>query len=78
VVQIKRLMERDSCTLEQAQAKVASQMPLEEKRRLTTNYIDNDGSWDATSAQVTFLAMPGIATQLSLPEVKATFTITNY
>lgn len=49
--QIKRLMERDSCTLEQAQAKVASQMPLEEKRRLTTNYIDNDGSWDATSAQ---------------------------
>ena len=51
-MQIQRLMERDSCTLEQAQAKVSSQMPLEEKRKLTTNYIDNDGSRDATVAQV--------------------------
>ena len=54
MVQIQRLMKRDSCTLEQAQAKVSSQMPLEEKRKLTTNYIDNDGSRDATVEQVKY------------------------
>jgi dephospho-CoA kinase len=51
-VQIRRLMERDSCIQEQAQAKVSSQMPLEEKENLATNFIDNDSSREETHAQV--------------------------
>lgn len=49
--QIRRLMERDSCIQEQAQAKVSSQMPLEEKENLATNFIDNDSSREETHAQ---------------------------
>jgi dephospho-CoA kinase len=39
--QVKRLMERDRFTLEQAMARIASQMPLDEKRAYADHVIEN-------------------------------------
>lgn len=50
--QLRRLMERDGITLEQARARVASQMSLDEKKRKATWLIDNGGALDATRARV--------------------------
>jgi len=51
-VQLARLMARDSLTLPQAQSRLAAQLPLEEKRRLATDVIDNSGSREQTRLQV--------------------------
>lgn len=40
-VQIKRLMQRDGLSLNQARSRVRSQMPMEKKRALATILIDN-------------------------------------
>ncbi len=44
--QIKRVMERDKITAEEARQKIAAQMPMEEKRRYGSVVIDNRGSLD--------------------------------
>ena len=51
-LQIRRLVELRGMTTEQARARVAAQMPIEEKRRLATHVIDNTGSPEALRPQV--------------------------
>ena len=50
-VQLQRLMGRDGLSNDAAHARIASQMPLEEKRRRAGFVIENDGSLDALAAQ---------------------------
>ncbi|TDA68893.1 MAG: dephospho-CoA kinase [Clostridia bacterium] len=50
--QIRRLMQRDNLTPEEAQQRLAAQMPLAEKIRRATRVIDNNGTRDATRRQV--------------------------
>lgn len=50
--QLKRLMARDGLDREQALARIASQMPMEEKKRLGQLVIDNAGSREELEAQV--------------------------
>ncbi len=50
-LQLERLMERDGLTVSGARARIRSQMPLEEKRRLATMVIDNSGSLEETRRQ---------------------------
>jgi len=49
--QVKRLMERDRFTLEQAMARIASQMPLDEKREYADHIIENTGTREETEQQ---------------------------
>jgi dephospho-CoA kinase len=51
-VQLERLMARDTLSLADAEARVGSQLPLEEKKKRATWVIDNTGSLDTTRAQV--------------------------
>jgi dephospho-CoA kinase len=51
-VQLARLMRRDGLSREAAEARVASQLPLDQKRPHATWIIDNDGTLDDTRAQV--------------------------
>lgn len=51
-VQLERLMKRNGLTRADAEARVASQMPLDDKRRYATWLVDNSGSLEATRAQV--------------------------
>lgn len=50
--QLERLMARDGLGREEAQARIASQAPLDEKRAKATHVIDNSGSREETRAQV--------------------------
>ena len=49
--QVKRLMERDRFTLEQALARISSQMPLAEKRKYADYVIENTGTREETERQ---------------------------
>lgn len=51
-VQENRLMTRDGSTRAQAQARIASQMPLQDKLKRAKLVIDNSGSRESTQAQV--------------------------
>jgi dephospho-CoA kinase len=51
-VQLARLMTRNGLTQAQAKERIASQMPLEQKRPFATWVIDNGGALEATRAQV--------------------------
>lgn len=51
-VQLKRLMERNSLSLEEAEARIKSQMPLSEKVALADVVIDNNGSLNETKKQL--------------------------
>jgi dephospho-CoA kinase len=51
-VQRARLMLRDGLSAEAAEARLASQLPLEEKRQHATWVVDNSGEVSATRAQV--------------------------
>jgi len=51
-LQVRRLVEQRGMTKEQARARVAAQMPVEEKRRLATYVIDNTGTVSQLQAQV--------------------------
>ena len=51
-LQLDRLMKRDQLTLQAAEARIASQFPIEEKRALADVIIDNSASFDATKQQV--------------------------
>jgi dephospho-CoA kinase len=50
-VQLARLMARDGLTEAQARARIAAQLPLDEKRRHARWIIDNGGTPEATRAQ---------------------------
>lgn len=51
-IQLKRLMERNSLSLEDAEARIQSQMPLSEKVGLADAVINNNGSLDETKKQL--------------------------
>jgi dephospho-CoA kinase len=55
-VQRARLMARDGSSAADAEARIAAQLPLAEKRQHATWLIDNGGSLEATLAQVDALA----------------------
>lgn len=50
--QLLRLMQRDGLTQEQAEQRVAAQMPLNEKRGLANHVIENSGGREDTQRQV--------------------------
>lgn len=50
--QLERLMARDGLTAAAAEARIASQMPMEEKKRLARIVIDNRGSREELEAEV--------------------------
>jgi dephospho-CoA kinase len=50
-IQIKRLMERDHIAQENALARIRSQMPIEEKKKLASIVIDNSGTLENTRKQ---------------------------
>jgi dephospho-CoA kinase len=50
--QIRRVMARDKLSPADARARVGSQLPIEEKRRMADVVIDNSGDWDATENRV--------------------------
>jgi dephospho-CoA kinase len=52
LVQLARLMQRDGLSRQAAEARIASQMPLDEKRPHATWIIDNGGSLEDTRRQV--------------------------
>lgn len=52
VSQVKRVVERDGCSLELAQSKVAAQMPLAVKQKKSQYIIDNSGTRQETEGQV--------------------------
>jgi dephospho-CoA kinase len=51
-VQIERTMARDACTSEEAERRIAAQLPIDEKREMADQIIDNSGSVEETRAQV--------------------------
>ncbi len=51
-VQLRRLVERDGLGQAEARARIAAQMPIDDKRALATWVIDNSGTPDATRDQV--------------------------
>jgi dephospho-CoA kinase len=53
--QVERLMTRNGLTQEQAQQRIALQMPLEQKRAFATDIIDNSGTHERTRMQVNAL-----------------------
>ena len=50
--QIMRTMKRSGMTAEAVQARIAAQMPLDEKKKYATLVIDNSGAWEETEKQV--------------------------
>jgi len=51
-VQIERTVARDGCARDEAERRVAAQMPIDEKRDMADYVIDNSGSPAETEAQV--------------------------
>ena len=51
-IQIERTVARDDCTAEEAERRIAAQMPIDEKRELADHIVDNSGSVEATEAAV--------------------------
>ena len=51
-IQLSRLMDRDKLSLEDAKARIGSQMPIEEKLKLADYSIDTSGSLRETHRQV--------------------------
>jgi dephospho-CoA kinase len=50
--QLRRLLERDGLTEQEARQRIAAQMPLDEKRARADAVIDNSGSRESTQRQV--------------------------
>lgn len=51
-VQIERTSKRDDCTIEEAERRVAAQLPIDKKREMADHVIDNSGTPEETRAQV--------------------------
>lgn len=61
ITQLHRLMERNNLSIEDAEARIQSQMPLADKVKLADAVIDNNGSIAMTKAQlIEILALWGI------------------
>ena len=60
-VQIERLMNRDQLSKESAETRLASQWPLEEKKKFATYILDNNGSREQLLSQVVTLLEGGDA-----------------
>ena len=58
-VQLKRLMKRNHLSKESAEARLASQWSLEEKKKLASHILDNNGSRDQLLSQVETLLEGG-------------------
>lgn len=54
-IQLERLMKRNDYGREEAAARIAAQMPLEEKKKRADRLIDNSGSLSSTLRQVDIL-----------------------
>lgn len=50
--QLSRLMKRNGLSQAEAEARIASQLPLDEKRKLASHIIDNSGDRESTRRQV--------------------------
>ncbi|CAM4704591.1 unnamed protein product [Caretta caretta] len=50
--QLSRLMKRNGLAQTEAEARIASQLPLDEKCKLADHVIDNSGDWESTRRQV--------------------------
>lgn len=66
-VQVERTMARDSCSAEEAERRIAAQLPIDEKRRLADRVIDNSGSIEETRAQVVDLVKDWTGGTLGAP-----------
>ncbi|XP_027728879.1 dephospho-CoA kinase domain-containing protein [Vombatus ursinus] len=53
--QLSRLMQRNGLSREEAEERIAAQLPLEEKRQLARHILDNSGEWEATRRQTLHL-----------------------
>jgi dephospho-CoA kinase len=51
-LQLKRLIERDNLTAEEAELRLVAQLPIDEKKRFAHQIIDNSGSLAETEKQV--------------------------
>lgn len=51
-LQLRRVIDRDGLSEEEARKRIASQMPIDEKRKHADVIIDNSGPWDTTAEQV--------------------------
>ncbi|XP_009694473.1 PREDICTED: dephospho-CoA kinase domain-containing protein [Cariama cristata] len=51
-MQLSRLMKRNGLPQVEAEARIASQLPLDEKYKLASHVIDNSGDWENTRWQV--------------------------
>ena len=51
-MQIERTAKRDQSSAEEAEKRVASQMPIDDKREMASHVIDNSGTEEETAAQV--------------------------
>lgn len=51
-IQVERLMARDHISAKEAKQKIASQLPLQEKKRFADLWIDNSGTLDETYRQI--------------------------
>jgi dephospho-CoA kinase len=61
-IQLKRLMERNSLSRDEAEARIQSQMPISEKRELADEVIENNGTLSETKKQLDELLLSwGIA-----------------
>ena len=58
-VQLERLMKRNHLSKESAEARLASQWSLEEKKKLANHLLDNNGSCDQLQSQVVTLLEGG-------------------
>ena len=54
-VQVERLMKRDQLSKDEAESRLSAQWPLEEKKGLASQVIDNNGSQDQLLAQLNSL-----------------------
>ncbi|XP_072502089.1 dephospho-CoA kinase domain-containing protein [Notamacropus eugenii] len=53
--QLSRLMQRNGLSREEAEQRIAAQLPLEEKRQLARHILDNSGEWEVTRQQTLHL-----------------------
>ena len=51
-VQVKRLMKRDQLSKDEAESRLAAQWPLEKKKDLASQVLDNNGGRDQLVSQV--------------------------
>jgi dephospho-CoA kinase len=66
--QLARVVARDGLSPEDARARIASQLPIEEKRALANVVIDNSGAWEATEKQVRELYAGWLSAARSAPQ----------